>query len=93
VAVLVLFLKAADTIDPEHLLVTNPGAFMAPDSSKVLTALLSQFDVLKFYGLFLAAIGLKKVAKISSGSAWGIVILLFVIRAVLGVASAAIFGG
>jgi hypothetical protein len=29
----------------------------------------------------------------SSGAAWGIVILLFAIRAVLGIASAAIFGG
>jgi len=93
VAILVLFLKAADQIDPEHMLITNPGAFMGPDSSKVLTAFLSQFDLLRFYGLFLAAIGLKKVAKLSSGAAWGVVILLFVIRAVLGIASAAIFGG
>ena len=93
VAVLVLFLKAADTIDPEHLLITNPGGFMGPDTSKVLTAFLSQFDLLRFYGLFLAAVGLRKVAKISSGSAWAIVIGLFAIRAVLGIASAAIFGG
>ena len=92
VAILVLFLKNADQIDPEHLLITNPGAFMGADSSKVLTALLSQFDLLRFYGLFLAAIGLKKVAKMSSGAAWGVVILLFLIRAVLGIAGAAIFG-
>lgn len=92
VAILVLFLKAADTIDPEHMLVTNPGAFMGPDSSKVFTAFLSQFDLLRFYGLFLAAIGLRQVAKMSSGAAWGVVIVLFVIRAVLGIASAAIFG-
>jgi hypothetical protein len=93
VAVLVLFLKAADTIDPEHLMVTNPGGFMGPDSSKVFTALLSQFDVLKFYGLFLAAVGLRKVAKLSSGSAWGVVIGFYLIHAVLSIASAAIFGG
>ncbi|MEK6335811.1 MAG: Yip1 family protein [Acidobacteriota bacterium] len=92
VAILVLFLKAADQIDPEHMLITNPGAFMGADSSKVLTAILSQFDVLRFYGLFLAAIGLKKVAKMSSGAAWGVVILLFLIRAIFGIASAAIFG-
>ena len=92
VAILVLFLKSADQIDPEHLLITNPGAFMGADSSKVLTAILSQFDLLRFYGLFLAAIGLKKVAKMSSGAAWGVVILLFLIRAIFGVASAAIFG-
>jgi hypothetical protein len=93
IAVLVLFLKAADTIDPEHLLVTNPGAFMGTGSSPVVVSVLSQFDVLRFYGLFLAAIGLRKVAKISSGSAWGIVIGFFLIRAILGISAAAIFGG
>jgi hypothetical protein len=93
IAVLVLFLKAADTVDPEHLLVTNPGAFMGTGSSPVVVSVLSQFDVLRFYGLFLAAIGLRKVAKISSGSAWGIVIGFFLIRAILGISAAAIFGG
>jgi hypothetical protein len=93
VAVLVLFLKAPDQIDPEHLLVTNPGAFMGPDSSPVLVALLGQFDLLRFYGLFLAALGLQKLAKLSSGSAWGVVIGFYLIRAVLAVCSAAIFGG
>ena len=94
IAVLVLFLKTAEDIDPEHLLVTNPGAFMTGEgSSPVLVALLSQFDILRFYGLFLAAIGLRKVAKISSGSAWAIVLGFFLIRAILGVSSAAIFGG
>ena len=93
VAVLVLFLKATDTIDPEHLLVTNPGAFMSAESSPVLVALLSQFDLLRFYGLFLAALGLRKMTKMSSGSAWGIVLSFYMIRAVLAVCSAAIFGG
>jgi hypothetical protein len=93
VAILVLFLKSPDTIDPNRMLVTNPGAFLGADSSKVLVALLSQFDILRFYGLFLAALGLRKVAKISSGSAWGVVISFYVIGAVIKVASAAIFGG
>jgi hypothetical protein len=93
VAVLVLLLKAADTIDPKHIMITNPGAFMGPDSSKVVTAFLSQFDLLKFYGLFLAAIGLRKVAKLSSGSAWGIVIGLWLIAAIFEIAGAAISGG
>jgi hypothetical protein len=93
VAVLVLFLKAADTIDPEHLLVTNPGAFLNAESSPAMVALLSQFDLLRFYGLFLAALGLRKIAKLSSGTAWGVVLTFFIIRAVFAVASAAIFGG
>lgn len=93
IAVLVLFLKSPETIDPEHLLVTNPGAFMSAESSPVLVAALSQFDLIRFYGLFLAALGLRRVAKLSSGSAWGVVIGFYVIGAVLKIASAAIFGG
>jgi hypothetical protein len=92
VALLVLFLKTPDTIDPKHLLVTNPGAFMNPEASPALTNLLSQIDILRFYGVFLAAIGLRKVAKISSGSAWTIVIGLWLIFVILSVAKAAIFG-
>ena len=92
VALLVLFLKTPDTIDPKHLLVTNPGAFMNPEASPALTTLLSQFDILRFYGMFLAAIGLRKVAKISSGSAWTIVIGLWLIFVILSVAKVAIFG-
>lgn len=92
VGVLVLFLKAAETIDPEHLLVTNPGAFMNAQESPVLTSFLSQFDLLRFYGMFLAAIGLRKMGKLSSGSAWGIVIGLWLIGLVLSVAWKAIVG-
>lgn len=92
VGVLVLFLKSAETLDPEHLLVTNPGAFMNAQESPVLTTLLSQFDLLRFYGMFLAAIGLRKMGKLSSGSAWGIVIGLWLIGLVLSVAWKAIAG-
>jgi len=58
----------------------------------VLVALLSQFDLLSFYGLFLAALGLRKVAKLSSGAAWGVVISLWLIKVLLRIGSAAIFG-
>jgi len=93
IAILVLFLKSADQIDPNRLAVTNPGAFMGSDASPVMVATLAQFDILKFYGLFLAAIGLRKVAKISSGSAWGIVLGFYIIAAILKISRAAIFGG
>lgn len=85
IAICVLVFKAPDTVDPEHLLVTNPGAFMGEGSAPMLTALLSQFDLIRFYGLFLAALGLRKVAKLSSGSAWAIVISLWVIGAVVSI--------
>lgn len=93
IAIVVLFLKSPDQIDPNRLLVTNPGAFMGSDASPVLVTLLTQFDLLKFYGLFLAAVGLRKVAKMSSGAAWGVVISWYVIFAILRISRAAIFGG
>jgi len=92
IAVIVLLLKSPDTIDPEHMLITNPGAFMGEGSSPALVALLTQFDLLKFYGLFLAALGLRKMAKLSSGSAWGIVIGFWLIGIVLRVIWAMAFG-
>lgn len=92
VILLVLFLRSPETINPKRLLVTNPGAFMGPEVSPALTALLSQFDILRFFGMFLAALGLRKVAKISSGSAWSIIIGLWLIWTILAVSRAAIFG-
>ena len=93
IAILVLFLRAPDTIVPERMVATNPGALLGEESSRVLVAFLSQFDLLRFYGLFLAALGLRKVAKISSGQAWGVVLTLWVLGLLIAVGSAAIFGG
>ena len=92
IAILVLFLKAPDSIDPEHMVATNPAVLLGDDASKILVAVLSQFDLLRFYGIFLAALGLRKVAKISSTQAWGVVIALWAIGALLRIGSAAIFG-
>jgi len=92
IALLVLFLKAPETIVPERLVATNPGALFGEESSRVLVAILSQFDILRFYGLFLAALGLRKVAKISSGQAWGVVLTLWFLGLLFAVGSAALFG-
>ena len=92
IAILVLFIKSPDSIDPEHMVATNPAVLLGNDASKILVAVLSQFDLLRFYGLFLAALGLRKVAKISSTQAWGVVIALWAIGALLRIGSAAIFG-
>jgi len=92
VAVLVLFLKSPDSINPDQIAVTNPGALLGEESSKVLVAILSQFDLLRFYGLFLAALGLRKVGRLSSGQAWGVVLGLYIIFALLRIGSAALFG-
>ena len=92
IAILVLFLKSPDSIDPEHLLVTNPGALLSENTSKVLVAALSEIDLLRFFGLFLAALGLRKVAKLSSGQAWGVVLILWIIGVLLRIGRAAISG-
>ena len=92
IALLVLFLKSPDSIVPENLIATNPGALLGEDSSKVLVAFLRQIDILRFYGLFLAALGLRKVAKISSGAAWGVVLTLWILGLLFAVGSAALFG-
>ena len=92
IALLVLFLKSPDSIVPENLVATNPGALLGEDASKVVVAFLRQIDLLRFYGLFLAALGLRKVAKISSGAAWGVVLTLFILGLLFAVGSAALFG-
>ena len=92
IAILVLFLKSPESIDPERMVATNPAALLGEDASRVLVAILSQFDLLRFFGLFLAALGLRKVAKISSGQAWGVVLTLWLIGALLRIGQAALFG-
>ena len=92
IALLGLFLKSPDTIVPENIVVTNPGALLGEDSSKVLKAVLGQFDLLRFYGLFLAALGLRKMAKMSSGQAWGVVLTLWFLGLLFAVGSAVLFG-
>lgn len=92
IALLVLFLKSPESIVPERMVATNPGALMGEGSAPVLVAILTQFDLLKFYGLFLAAVGLRKVAKISSGQAWGVVLTLWFLGFLRAVGSAVLFG-
>jgi hypothetical protein len=88
----VLLLKSPDSVDQQRIMVTNPGGFMGEDASPVMIALLSQFDLLRFYGMFLAALGLRKVGKLSSGAAWTIIIGLWLLGALFRVGSAALFG-
>ena len=93
IAILVLFLKSPDSIDPEHMVATNPGSLMNEETSRVVVTALSELDLLKFFGLFLAALGLRKVAKLSSGQAWGVVLALWAIGALVRIGLAALSGG
>jgi Yip1 domain len=94
VGVIVLLMKPADSIDlahPESITQTNLGV-LASSTSGPVYALLSQMDLFQFYGLFLAALGLKKVGRISSGTAWTIVLAFFIIKVLGKVGWASMFG-
>lgn len=94
-SVVLIFMKAPEDFDFQKpgagLLVTNIGALVNP-ASPVLRAALSWFDLFTFFGMFLAALGLRKVARLSSGSAWTIVIVMWLLGVVFSVARAAFMG-
>lgn len=96
-AVILLFLKSPDDLDFNRpgagLLVTNVGAFLGSGSSPILRAALSWLDLFTFYGMYLAATGLRIVGKLSSGGAWTVVLALWFIGMLFSVVRAAVFGG
>lgn len=81
--IIVLFFKSVDDIDilasQRGLVHANPTMFLDVTKTPVLATLLSSIDLFQIWGIVLAAIGLKVVGKISSGSAWGIVLILWLI--------------
>ena len=96
VGIVLVLLKSADDLDPTKpggLIQSNPGALLGPGSSPALVALLGSLDVFAIYGLVLAALGLRKTGKMSAGSAWSIVIGLYLLGVVLKVGRAVAFGG
>lgn len=81
--IIILFFKSADEIDMAEsqrgLIHANPTLFFDGKSMPVLTTLVSLIDVFFIWGLVLAALGLRKTGKISSGAAWAIVLILSLI--------------
>lgn len=96
VSFVLLFLKSQEdleTVQPGRSLArANLGILVDPKASPVLAAALGTFDVFVFYGLFLAALGLRKVARLSAGAAWGIVIALWFVSLIFRVVLAALTG-
>jgi Yip1 domain len=96
--IIVLLIKSADDIDATSifqkggLIQANPTMFLDTSKMPVLNTLLSSIDLFQIWGIVLAAIGLKVVGKISSGSAWGIVLVFKLIVVAGSVATVAIFG-
>lgn len=70
----------------------NPSIAIDKTANPVLATALGAFDLFAIYGLALAAIGMRKVARMSSGSAWAVVIGLYLIGFLFKLGFAAITG-
>jgi hypothetical protein len=62
--------------------------FLDVKAQPVLAAILSSIDVFQIWGWILAAIGLRITNKLSSGSAWAIVIIFALIGVLMKVVGA-----
>ena len=77
---IVIFFKAPNEIDlatsQRTLIHASPAFFIDGKASPVLATLIGTLDLFMIWGWVLAAIGLRITNKISSGSAWAIVIIM-----------------
>jgi hypothetical protein len=95
--VILIFLKSPDDYDivsaSRRGLVKANLSFLADGkTAPILYTFLGSLDLFAFYGLFLAAFGLRKVGKMSSGSAWGVVLMIWTVGLVFRIALAGLFG-
>lgn len=77
IGVILLFVKAPDTIDLQHLVATNVGAFLAGDSPKWLMTLGTSLDIFVFWTIVLMGIGYSAASpkKVSIGKGIAIVVI------------------
>jgi Yip1 domain len=95
-SVAVFILKSADEIDiaasQRGLVQANLSVLFDGKAMPVLVTLISVLDLFAIWGWVLAAIGLQKTNKISSGSAWAITIILALVMVAVRVIGA-VFSG
>lgn len=93
---IVLFLKPVDDIDlagsQQGLIAANPTMFIDLKSHPALNTLVSAIDLFAIWGLVLAAIGMSRVGKISSGASWAVVLTISLVFLAIRAAFAAFFG-
>lgn len=93
-----LYMKAPEDIHPilgqETLVQDNLGILFSPADHPVLFVLASAIGILSFYSLWLKATGLKNAGtKVSSGTAWGVAVTLWVVGTLLITGWTALFPG
>lgn len=93
---IVIGLKSADEIDlaasQRGVIQANPSSLMDGKAQPVLATIIATLDLFMIWGWILAAIGLRITNRISSGSAWGIVII-FALLGILARVVGAFFSG
>ncbi len=93
---IVLFLKPVDDIDlassQQGLVAANPTMFIDLKSHPALNTVVSAIDLFAIWGLVLAAIGLSRVGKISSGASWAVVLTISLVFLAIRAVFAAFFG-
>jgi len=77
-SLILLFVKSPDTVDLEHLVASNPGAFVSSDSPRWMMALLTSFDVFAFWVMVLMAIGFAAASPKKVSFAKGLTIVVAV---------------
>jgi Yip1 domain len=95
-SLVLLYVKSPDDIDPlkgaRGLVRADLGILFKPSEHPFLYVMAGSIGLLTLYGLWLEATGLRNTGeKISSGSAWTIVLLLWAIGLFFGLAGAALF--
>lgn len=94
--IIMLFVRPPDPSDAVAarggMIHANLGILVSRTDHPVLTSALGAIDLFVIYGLVLAATGMHKTGKLSTGSAWTIVLAVWIARVVIGVGFAALFG-
>jgi uncharacterized membrane protein len=96
ISLILLYVKAPEDIHPvlnaDTMLQDNLGILFKPADHPALFVMGSVIGVLSFYGLWLRVKGLQHTGqKVSSSTAWGVSITLFVLALIFGMIFATLF--
>jgi len=93
IAIPVVFLREAGTVDPENFLASNLAAFLSSDAKLWQIALGASVDLFGIWSIILLAIGFAAAnpKKLSFGKSLGIVLGVFAVFLLFGLGMALIF--
>jgi hypothetical protein len=91
--ILIIFLKDPSTVDLDHLVASNAGAFLGDESPKWMLTLFTAFDLFAFWNMILMAFGFSAAdpKKLSFGRALGTIVGVWLIYVIVKVGFIAAF--